>query len=87
MKKLLVVLAIASTATVLQAQTAAAQDSRSYPWCAEYSDDIGAMSCSFVSMQQCLADVSGVGGFCMENPGYRAPAIAAAPRRTKAKRS
>jgi Protein of unknown function (DUF3551) len=87
MQRLPFVLAIALAAIAQQAQTAAAQDPRAYPWCAEYSDDVGAMSCGYASMQQCLAEVSGIGGFCIENPGYRPPAVATAPRRTKARRS
>jgi hypothetical protein len=42
------------------------------------------MSCSFVTRDQCMADVSGIGGFCEPNPQYRA---AATPVRQKARMS
>jgi Protein of unknown function (DUF3551) len=46
---------------------AAAQN---YPWCAQYSGD-GGMNCGFTTFQQCLADVSGIGGFCTQNSTYQ----------------
>jgi Protein of unknown function (DUF3551) len=39
-----------------------------YPWCATYSTKGGSESCSFVSFGQCRLSVSGVGGFCYQNP-------------------
>ena len=47
-----------------------------YPWCATYSTKGGSESCSFVSFGQCRLSVSGVGGFCFENPWV----FAAGPR-------
>jgi hypothetical protein len=47
---------------------AAAQN---YPWCANYSK--GALNCSFVTYEQCMADVSGIGGFCEQNNTYKPP--------------
>jgi len=40
-----------------------------YPWCAHYGgrDMGGAISCGFTTYGQCLATISGIGGFCMEN--------------------
>ena len=52
---------------------AAAQN---YPWCAQYSGDMaGAMNCGFSTYAQCMADVSGVGGFCIVNNRYEPPAV------------
>ena len=62
--------AIAGISTGAEAQT--------YPWCAIYSK--GCNSCSFVTRDQCMADVSGIGGFCDPNPQYHP---AAAPIRQK----
>jgi hypothetical protein len=71
----LVPLAFATTPT--QAQN--------YPWCAQYSGRMGgAMNCGFVSFQQCLNTVSGVGGFCIENNTYHPPA---GPHRTYRKKA
>jgi hypothetical protein len=41
-----------------------------YPWCAHYMMKGGARNCGFVSFEQCLANVSGVGGSCQQNTYY-----------------
>lgn len=42
-----------------------------YPWCAVYSGDAGgASNCGFLTMAQCRATVSGIGGFCEPNQFY-----------------
>jgi hypothetical protein len=59
---------------------------QNYPWCAQYSGrGGGAMNCGFVSFDQCMMTVRGMGGFCMANNRYQAPA--AVPHRTKKHRS
>ncbi len=58
---------------------AAAQN---YPWCAQYSGDMGgAMNCGFSTYPQCMATVSGVGGFCIVNNRYEPPGSAKPARR------
>lgn len=58
--------------------SAAAQN---YPWCAQYSGDMGgAMNCGFSTYAQCMEDVSGVGGFCIVNNRYVPPASAGPAR-------
>jgi Protein of unknown function (DUF3551) len=44
-----------------------------YPWCANYSGRGmgGAQNCGFVTFNQCLATVRGVGGTCGPNPLYQ----------------
>jgi Protein of unknown function (DUF3551) len=44
-----------------------------YPWCANYGGRGfgGAQNCGFVSFNQCLATVRGVGGTCGPNPLYQ----------------
>jgi hypothetical protein len=45
-----------------------------YPYCARYYGKIGGgSSCYFATLEQCRADVSGVGGFCDDNPWYIGP--------------
>ena len=66
----LLVFAAIATATPARAQN--------YPWCAHNGKD-GGMNCGFASFQQCLADISGLGGFCEQNNTYRPPAAAAPP--------
>jgi hypothetical protein len=43
-----------------------------YRWCAEYGggQDGGGTNCYFVTLEQCRAAVSGVGGFCRPNNFY-----------------
>jgi Protein of unknown function (DUF3551) len=61
---------------------AIAQD---YPWCAQYSGAFGdTMNCGFVSNAQCMATVSGMGGFCVLNNTYQPPVTAVPSRRQAA---
>jgi len=46
-------------------------EAQNYPWCAQYNDGSGSKNCGFTTFQQCLADVSGVGGFCTQNSTYQ----------------
>jgi Protein of unknown function (DUF3551) len=42
-----------------------------YPWCAVYSGDgAGGTNCGFLTIEQCRATVSGIGGFCAPNQFY-----------------
>ena len=75
-KAALVVVTLASTAAAAPYAKAEVQ----YPWCAEYRQAHGGTNCGFVSYQQCLATISGVGGLCYPNPAYPPPR-ARSPRR------
>lgn len=57
-----VLLAAAAIGTRAQAQN--------YPWCASYSG-LGGTNCGFTTQQQCMATISGAGGFCTENTQYQ----------------
>jgi hypothetical protein len=46
---------------------------QNYPWCAYYSGAFDDSNCGFVSFAQCMADVSGIGGFCQRNNTYVPP--------------
>lgn len=42
-----------------------------YRWCAVYSGDGGGgTNCGFLTIEQCRATVSGIGGFCAPNQFY-----------------
>jgi uncharacterized protein DUF3551 len=74
-----------TTATMLMAAGwllvgANASNAQTYPWCATYNDAYGSRNCGFVTFEQCLATVSGIGGFCGQNPMYQ-PGVAARPSR------
>ena len=44
---------------------------QNYPWCAQYSGGGGGgRNCGFVTLAQCMATVSGIGGFCEPNTLY-----------------
>ncbi len=46
-----------------------------YPWCAQYSgEEGGGRNCGFVSREQCMETVRGMGGFCEPNLFYPGPA-------------
>ena len=45
-----------------------AADAASNAWCATYSLKGMSDNCTFVTQQQCLAQVWGIGGFCRPNP-------------------
>jgi Protein of unknown function (DUF3551) len=76
MRPLLFLLAIfavtAGIGTPAQAQN--------YPWCAIYDVGDAAYNCGFVSREQCMATVSGIGGSCNVNTQYVPQAVRPVPR-------
>jgi Protein of unknown function (DUF3551) len=47
-------------------------EAQNYPWCAHYGSAFGGpVNCGFSSFGQCMATVSGTGGFCVQNSTYR----------------
>jgi hypothetical protein len=47
-----------------------------YRWCADYGGrGGGGRNCGFVTHAQCLAAISGVGGFCSPNPFFTGRAV------------
>jgi Protein of unknown function (DUF3551) len=55
-------------------------EAQNYPWCAVYGNGFGGENCGFVSFEQCMATVSGIGGFCERNTMYVPPAGASGRR-------
>jgi hypothetical protein len=71
MRLLLIVLGVAA---VMAAPGSSAQ-AQNYPWCAQYGGSMGgAMNCGFVSYDQCMGTVNGIGGVCIPNNTYVPPA-------------
>ena len=62
-------LVLACAWTALPAVTPAAA-AIEYPWCAQYGRK-GGRNCGFSTYQQCMATVSGIGGFCERNQFYQ----------------
>jgi hypothetical protein len=59
--------AVAALATVTT--PVAAQGFGQYPWCSQYGT-AGAESCSYNTYAQCMDTISGIGGYCYQNPAY-----------------
>ena len=54
--------------------TEKAAEAQNYPWCAYYDlGKDGFRSCRFATLQQCLADVRGIGGNCGPSPYPSSP--------------
>jgi hypothetical protein len=48
-----------------------AANAQNYPWCAQYGGKMGGgENCGFSTHQQCMAALSGNGGFCNRNTQY-----------------
>ena len=58
--------------TVMLALSSQARAEVQYPWCALYSGEQGdgGTNCGFVTREQCMATISGIGGTCYENLAY-----------------
>ena len=67
----LVLTGIFGAALLVLTITPAAAQAREYPWCARYGWTTS--NCGFVSFQQCLATIRGIGGRCEQNPRYVPP--------------
>ena len=68
MKNLLISLGILLGMASLMGGSAHAQN---YPWCAQYGGrEGGGQNCGFSTYQQCMAALSGNGGFCNRNTQY-----------------
>jgi Protein of unknown function (DUF3551) len=65
MQRTFLALAALILAVLLHTGSAHAQN---YPWCAQYSGDVGGTNCGFSTLPQCQATVSGIGGYCYQNP-------------------
>jgi hypothetical protein len=69
--KTLVLATLVLSTTVLAQAPASALPNDPYPWCAVYSGRMGgASNCGFSTWNQCMATVSGIGGFCRPNQFY-----------------
>jgi len=67
MRPLIVVIGILFATAALSARAFA----QNYPWCAVYSTGDGnATNCGFVTREQCMATISGIGGHCEPNNLY-----------------
>jgi hypothetical protein len=71
MRTTIIVLVTLVLATEALAQSTLAFPHDPYRWCAVYGGDAGgASNCGFLTIEQCRANVSGIGGFCEPNQFY-----------------
>lgn len=61
---------------VVVAEIGTRAEAQNYPWCADYAS-FGSQNCGFTTIQQCMAALSGNGGFCDANTQYAPPTLTA----------
>jgi len=67
MKALIIATGLAVAASALPSGAQA----QNYPWCAVYGGRSGGgQNCGFSTFEQCMATLSGMGGFCQRNTQY-----------------
>jgi Protein of unknown function (DUF3551) len=66
-------LGVAAAVLAGAGHTASAQSPNSYPWCAKVVTRSAATSCYYANRELCMQTISGIGGYCYQNPGYRGP--------------
>jgi len=74
-KSLYLIGAAALTALTLASGVKSSEALTIYPWCANYGGRTsgGAPNCGFVTYAQCMATLSGNGGYCGVNPWWEGP--------------
>ena len=76
MKAALSLLAIALGAALMgTALTGTPTNAANYPWCAFYTGPLQATNCGFSTYAQCMATISGIGGYCQPNTTYVPPPV------------
>ena len=69
-KALILAIGILAAAPALSTRA----EAQNYPWCAYYGGwDGGGTNCGFTTFEQCMATLSGMGGFCDRNTQYVPP--------------
>jgi Protein of unknown function (DUF3551) len=84
MRSRIFLLALVSAAFMGVTEPASAQSPYSYPWCSKQTVGRSSVttSCYFTSHAQCMTTVSGIGGWCYQNPAYNgARNLVPTPRR------
>jgi uncharacterized protein DUF3551 len=87
--RFVVVLALAAAALIADARGDAKAGLANFwiganaPWCAWYYSE--AYDCNYFSLEQCMATVRGVGGYCRENVNAAPVYLQKPPRRAKRK--
>ena len=85
MRSQMFLLALALAALTGVTVSASAQSPYSYPWCSrQTAGKSDTTTCYFTSYAQCMTTISGIGGWCYQNPSYNgARNSAPTPRRRR----
>jgi hypothetical protein len=73
--------ALVSAAAIGVSDPASAQSPNSYQWCSRQTFGVTTTSCYFTSYAQCMTTISGISGWCYQNPAYHGTRDAARRRR------
>jgi Protein of unknown function (DUF3551) len=77
-----ILLALIAPALMGVTERASAQSPYSYPWCSvQTAAKGGTTTCYFASYAQCMTTISGIGGWCYQNPAYRGNGVPTPRRR------
>lgn len=82
MFKMLIGLAVAAGFAISLSFITSSATADPYKWCAAYGTP-GGTNCGFVTIGQCRATISGMGGFCEPNQFYTGPETTPASRKRK----
>jgi Protein of unknown function (DUF3551) len=82
----IVLFVVLGLATALLAAPRPGEARPYYPWCAQFTDRGEVRTCAYATQGQCLASVSGVGGYCFQNYAPPPSPPYAEARRTKPRR-
>ena len=74
------IFAVLTLLTAVLIQSRPGQTASYWPWCAQYFDAGAKHECSFISWEQCMGSVRGIGGYCHANPYAPPPAPARSAR-------
>ena len=80
MFKILIGLTVTAAFSISLSFVASSATADPYKWCAAYGTP-GGTNCGFVTIEQCRATISGMGGFCEPNQFYTGPEFIPAGRR------
>jgi hypothetical protein len=68
-------LAMLALAAAALTSPSSGQGAPYWPWCSQYAEmDTAHTSCAFISWEQCMETVRGMGGYCYVNPYPPPPA-------------
>ena len=73
---------VAITGMTVAALTPSSGKADGWRWCSEYGGEMsGSSNCGFATYEQCMLNVSGIGGYCKLNPFYTGPSAEEAASR------